>query len=627
MKSVNFLIIEDNDSDYELLVRTIKKHDINASFLRVQNAQEMKDAIDNNKFDVVVSDYILPRFTGLEALRIFKTYSLEIPFITLTGTGAEDIAVEMMKEGADDYVIKGHYERLFHSVINLLNKYDTQRQKNDLDKAIKESEKAYRLLAEHSSDLISRHTLNGEFIYASPAINIITGYTADEVKSKFLRDFLHPDDVMNLRQHVNSIILYNNSNIFEYRFKRKDGEYIWIETSGKVIYDEHNNPSEIVSVTRDATERILKDQRLKESEEQYRLIAENATDMITRHDLLGFYNYISTSSYTLLGYSPEDMLGRNAYDFLHPDDIEKVKQGMNDFLKIGLGIHTTSYRYKKKDNSYVWIESTNKLTFKETTGEIEGVISISRDITERKLFESKLETKIKELDTFIYRSSHDLKGPLASLQGLINIAKTEIIDIKANEYLSLIERSVNHLDSILMDLLNITRITQGSLKLTQLNLSKLINDTINSFENLNEYKKIEWLLNIDESIDLVTDKSLINNILHNVIINAIKYSDRNKTNPFVKIASKVINDKVELIIEDNGEGIAEELQKNIFDMFFRGNTKSSGTGLGLYIVKNAVEKLGGEIELISKEGKGSKFTIILPLDLELMQLNEYKLVN
>ena len=624
MISVKFLIIEDNDADFELLVRSIQKHDIKAEFVRVQDSQEMRKALIEQKFDVVVSDYILPRFTGLEALRLFKSFRLNIPFITLTGTGAEDIAVDMMKEGADDYVIKGHIERLYHSVVNLLHKYETFRQKIKLDKAVKESEKAYRLLAEHSSDLISRHSLTGEFIYASPAIYTITGYTADEVKGKLLREYLHKDDITKVRTHINSIILENNSNIFEYRFKRKDGEYIWIETSGKIIYDEYNNPVEIVSVTRDATNRILKDQQLKESEEQYRLIAENATDMITRHDILGFYNYVSTSSYTLLGYAPDDLLNKNAYDYLHPDDLEKVKSGMYDFMKVGLGIHTTSYRYKKKDGNYVWIESTNKLTFKENSGEIEGVISISRDITERKLFESKLEEKIKELDTFIYRSSHDLKGPLASLQGLINVAKSEIQDIKSKEYLSLIERSVNHLDTILMDLLNITRITQGSLKYSNLNLCSLIKDTIHSFENLAEYKNIEWLLDIDESIQLNTDKSLINNVLHNVIINAIKYHDRKKQNSFVKIITKSNKYSVEIIIEDNGEGIPEELQKNIFDMFFRGNTKSSGTGLGLYIVKNAVEKLGGKIELISKENKGSKFTITLPLNLDLVQTDELK---
>lgn len=616
MISIKILVIEDNDNDYELMMRSLLKHDLKADFVRAQDASSMREALNNHVFDVVVSDFMLPRFTGLDALRLFKSYRLQIPFITLTGTGAEEIAVEMMKEGSDDYVLKNHTERLYHSILNLLKKYDIARQKQKLDLAVKESEKAYRLLAEHSSDLISRHSLTGEFIYASPAIITITGYSPEEVKGKLLRDFLHPDDIQKIRQQVNSIILENNTNIFEYRFKKKSDEYIWIETSGKIILDDYNNPIEIVSVTRDATNRIMNDLKLKESEERYRLIAENATDMITRHDLLGFYNYVSTSSYTLLGYSPDDLVGKNAYDFLHPDDASNVKDGMNDFLKVGLGIHTTSYRYKKKDGSYIWIESTNKLTFKDGSDEIEGVISISRDISERKLFETKLEEKIKELDTFIYRSSHDLKGPLASLQGLVNVAKTEVHDIVANQYISLIERSINHLDNILMDLLNITRITQGSLKYSQIQIDKLITDTINSFENLPESKRIEWLIDMQDEVFINSDISLVKNIFHNVIINAIKYQDKEKEKPFVKIVLKKLNDFIEVTIEDNGEGIADELQKNIFDMFFRGNTKSSGTGLGLYIVKNAVHKIGGKIEMTSKVNKGTKFVILLPENLE-----------
>ncbi len=615
MSKIKVIVVEDNDADFELMLRSLKKHDLFADFVRVQNASEMRKALTDHQFDVVISDFMLPQFTGLDALRLFKTFRLQIPFITLTGTGAEEIAVEMMKEGSDDYVLKAHTERLYHSIMNLMKKYEIARQKAKLDIAVKESEKAYRLLAEHSSDLISRHSLTGEFIYASPAIFTITGYTADEVKGKLLRDYLHPDDVIKVRQQVNAIILENNSNIFEYRFRKKTGEYIWIETSGKIIYDEYNNPSEIVSVTRDATQRILKDNQLKESEERYRLIAENATDMITRHDLMGYYNYVSTASYTLLGYPPEDLIEKNAYEFLHPEDVELVRKGMNDFLKVGLGIHTTSYRYKKKDGTYIWVESTNKLTFKDGSDEIEGVISISRDISERKIFESKLEEKIKELDTFIYRSSHDLKGPLASLQGLVNVAKSEVQDIVAQQYLQLIERSVNHLDTILMDLLNITRIAQGSLKNIEINVHDVIIDTIRSFENLPEYKRIEWLLDIEDDIHISSDKSLVNNIFHNVIINAIKYQDREKEKPFVKIIAKKYKDHIEVIVEDNGEGIEDELQKNIFDMFFRGNTKSSGTGLGLYIVKNAVIKIGGKIEMISKLKKGTKFVIELPLQL------------
>lgn len=613
-ESYSILIIEDNHTDYELLIRALNKHQLVATYFRVQNESEMRAVLDKEKIDVIISDYMLPNFTGLDALRIFKEYNLIIPFITLTGTGAELIAVQMMKEGSDDYVIKEHLDRIYHSIIIQVDKYKILRKKNALDIAVLESEKAYRLLAENTNDVISLHNLSGDFLYASPAIFELSGFQPTEVLGKKLVNFFHVDDVVKMKTQLESILINEKKLRFEYRFLKKDGTYIWIESVGKLIYDSvTNEPIEIIAVTRDATERILKDQQLKTSEEQYRLIAENATDMITRHDLEGIYNYVSNSSYTLIGYSPDDMIGKSAFDFLHPEDATKINEGLEEFIAKGLGIYTASYRYKRKDGSYIWIESTNKLTYIDGTDKILGVISISRDISERKAFEARLEEKIKELDTFIYRSSHDLKGPLASLQGLLNVAKSEIVDANALQYLGLIEKSVMNLDSILMDLLNITKITQGSLTIVDINIKEVILNIISSFENLPESEKIKWDLQFDEHETLHLDKSLVNNIFQNLIINAIKYHDRAKENPKVKISTELVNEEMIIKVEDNGEGIPEDLQHNIFDMFFRGNSKSTGSGLGLYIVKNAVEKSGGRLELCSKEKVGSTFTIYLPV--------------
>ena len=623
----NILIIEDNQSDYELLLRSLKKNQLEANYFRVQNEQEMRNVLNNEHIDVVISDYILPGFTGIEALKIFKEYQLMIPFITLTGTGTEVIAVEMMKEGSDDYVLKEHIERVYHSIIIQTEKYRTFREKKELDLAILESEKAYRLLAENTSDVISLHNLSGDFKYVSPAIYELSGYKPSEVIGKKLNFFFHEEDVAKMRHQLESLNDKEDKLRFEYKFQKKDGSHIWIETTGKIVYDTNTfQAKEIVAVSRDATERVLKDKKLKESEEQYRLIAENATDMITRHDLHSVYNYVSNSSYTLIGYSPDDLIGKRAYEFLHPEDISRIKSGLNDFINKGLGIYTASYRYKKKDGSYIWIESTNKLTFVEGTDIIEGVISISRDITERKAFEARLEEKIKDLDTFIYRSSHDLKGPLASLQGLLNVAKSEINDDVAIQYLTLIEKSVMNLDTILMDLLNITKITQGSLSIVELNIKEIILKIISSFENLPEYSTIKWELDFDKNVILYLDKSLVKNIFQNLIINAIKYQDKEKDHTVIKISTRNYNNEMIIKIEDNGEGISESLQKSVFEMFFRGNTKSTGTGLGLYIVKNAVEKSGGKIELVSKEKEGSIFTIYLPIK-SILDLNDFSSIK
>jgi PAS domain S-box-containing protein len=473
----------------------------------------------------------------------------------------------------------------------------------------------YFSFTDYTTDLISIHELSGDILYASPAIVELTGYSPEEVIGRKLSEFFHIEDAAQLRSQLDSILDNKNKLRFEYRLLKKDGSYIWIETSGRLLFDEiTKQPKEIISVTRDATDRMLNTQRIKTSEEQYRLIAENATDMITRHDLDGVYNYVSNSSYTMLGYNTTEMIGKSAYQFLHPDDAIAIKNGLHDFVDKGLGIYTASYRYQKKNGDYIWIESTNKLTYVENTNQIQGIISISRDISDRKAFEIKLEDKIKELDTFIYRSSHDLKGPLSSLQGLLNIAKTEIVDESAVQYFSLIEKSVHNLDSILMDLLNITKITQGFINLVDININEVILNIISSFENLPEYAYVHWELNLDKDIKLRLDKSLVNNIFQNLIINAIKYQDSSKPKCTIKISTFKKNNELMVQIEDNGEGIPENLQRNVFDMFFRGNTKSSGTGLGLYIVKNAVEKSGGRIILESEENRGTIFTVYLPLN-------------
>ena len=479
MQHYRVVLLEDDLFSDDIIVKSFLKSEIDIHYSRVSNFNELQDLLFSNKVDAVLSSFNFPNIDKNHALNIVKQYSKSVLFIILSDTGAEDLTIQLMKSGAQDYALKNHLERLVPSI-----------------------------------------------------------------------DF-----------HLKKLA-----------------------------------------------------ERFEIDENSYRILAENAIDMITRHDENGIYNYVSNSSYNLLGYNPIDLLGKSAYDFLHPEDAEQIKQGLMEFISNGLGIYTASYRYRKKDGSYIWIESTNKLAFIDHTNQFLGIISISRDISERKAFQSRLEEKIKELDTFIYRSSHDLKGPLASLQGLLNVAKTEIIDEKAIKYFKLIEKSVLNLDTILMDLLNITKITQGTLENVDVNVKEVITNIISSFENLPEYSAINWDLHFDELEVIKIDKSLLNNIFQNLIINAIKYQDKKKESEYIKITTKVKSNQMIITVEDNGEGISDRLQAHVFDMFFRGNTKSSGSGLGLYIVKNAVEKTGGRIELKSNEGIGTIFTIYLPIN-------------
>jgi PAS domain S-box-containing protein len=233
------------------------------------------------------------------------------------------------------------------------------------------------------------------------------------------------------------------------------------------------------------------------------------------------------------------------------------------------------------------------------------------DITERKRNIDKLKATHNELETFMYKSSHNLKGPSASILGLIDLAKREIDDSASLKYLEMIEISSKRLDSTLIDLLNITRIKQGGVVISKVEPKKIFQEVIEDMQFYPGYEKIK-IKTFIENVDVInSDRNILKSILHNLLENAIKYRDPYKDS-FVNISITDIGEDLRIEVTDNGIGIAAQYKDKIFNMFFRAHNISHGTGLGLYIVHNSVEKLNGKINMDSIEGKGTTFIISLP---------------
>ncbi len=496
----------------------------------------------------------------------------------------------------------------------LLCNFQDITEKAKAKKDLEISENQYRLLAENATDMISRLDDKAKFTYMSPASESILGYLPEEMIGKFAFEFIHEDDLHFINYAYEQLISNQESIIIIYRKRRKDGLYIWIESKASAVKDVQTGAvHEIIAVSRDITKRKKIEDALIESEYYYRLLAENSSDMISRHCPDGIYHYISPASFQLFGYHPDELIGRNAFNFIHEEEVEELKKTMKLVIEEELP-KTLVYRYKNKDGKYVWIESTNKVLHDKNSCEVSEIVSVSRNITQRKQVEDKLKEKIKDLDTFIYRSSHDLKGPISSMKGLINMAKMEIDNVEANEFFEMMEKSVSHLDSILMDLLSITKIAQGQKNLTVINFDEVINEILLSLQNLPNFSKIKFSKKIIQQHDFLSDRALINNILQNLILNSIVYrsSEQNLGNTKIEITEN--ETFLEIIIEDDAEGIPVHMQDKVYEMFYRGNLKSSGTGLGLYIVKTAIEKLEGSIVLQSTVNVGTKFIIHLPLN-------------
>ena len=241
----------------------------------------------------------------------------------------------------------------------------------------------------------------------------------------------------------------------------------------------------------------------------------------------------------------------------------------------------------------------------------------ARLVSDMRLSEHKLNKQNKELnlvnselDRFVYSVSHDLSAPLKSILGLVNISRLTNAEIEHRKHFDLIEKSVGKLETFVQEVLDYSRNKRMDVYNEAIGLKELCQEVFEDLQFMDGVQELEIDLTRIETTTLVSDRVRLKIILRNIISNAIKFRKRNQK-ALIKVSAKPAQDRFELIVEDNGEGIRPEVQSRIFEMFFRGNEKSNGSGLGLYIARAAARRIGCEISMKSEFGKGSEFIIIL----------------
>jgi hypothetical protein len=226
---------------------------------------------------------------------------------------------------------------------------------------------------------------------------------------------------------------------------------------------------------------------------------------------------------------------------------------------------------------------------------------------------SIIHSKNTEMDSFFYRVSHDLKGPIASLLGLSELAKKDIKDKDALQYLGMFENQIKRLNMIVMELINITELNYREKQLSKINFYEIIDNCITAYTYLPHFEKIRFKIDVSSDLNFSSEWYIVNTILQNLIENSIKYIDIEKDKQLIDIKVERVRNNINIKLSDNGLGIPIEHQDKIFEMFFRASNNAEGTGLGLFILKRAVERLKGEVALESENGKGTTFTISLPI--------------
>jgi PAS domain S-box-containing protein len=380
----------------------------------------------------------------------------------------------------------------------------------------------------------------------------------------------------------------------------------------------------------------LSRQDVEESEQKYRLLVENQSDMVIRTDAEGSFLFVSPSYCRTFGKTEEELLGRSFIPMVHPDDLATTLERMQILKEPPYTCYVE--QRSKTIRGWRWLAWADKAIL-DASGNIEAIVAVGRDITDRKNAEDEkelllrvLEVKNKELESIVYAASHDLRSPLVNIRGFggelklacksleETVASEGNADLKAKlapmqsdiaESLYFIDASAAKMQALIDGLLEISRIGTTSMMVQPLEMNRILKHIVSSMNY--QIQQAGAAVTVEPLPSCRADARMINQVFSNLLDNALKYRDPERP---AEIAISGTQDGEVCVyrVKDNGIGIAPEHQKKIFEVFYRLNPGSngSGEGLGLSIVMRILDRLGGTIQLESQAGKGSTFIVTVP---------------
>ncbi|MCU0554794.1 MAG: PAS domain S-box protein [Syntrophales bacterium] len=496
------------------------------------------------------------------------------------------------------------------------------------EEALRKSEQKFRLIVENIRDIYFRCDLEGNLVMVSRSALIKLGYESfDEIIDRpVLSLYLDPSQ---REQYLHTLRAQGYVDDFWIRIRKKDGTPVDGSVSSSFCYDEHGNPVGMEGIIRDITERMRMEEKLRRSEERYRLMADNIRDLIWTMDLRMNLDYVSPSMRTMYGYTPEEAKGFRFEKLLTPDAVQKVlalyrviKGLMAQGTLSGKGFsETLVLEHVRKDGSTFWGETQVSITV-DDDGQIVGLQAVTRDITERKRAEILVKDKEaaeianRAKSEFLARMSHEIRTPLNGIIGMTELCLGQDPDENIKGLLQTLYGEARSLSGLIDDILDLAKIEAGKMVLgtCPFDLADLIRTVEEGFAPRARQKGLhfETYLAPDIPVNLVGDPVRLRQVLVNLIGNALKFTPAGG----VSVSGELVRDAggavtVMVSVSDTGIGIPPDRQQRIFEAFEQADGSTTrqygGTGLGIAIAKEIVRMMGGEIGVVSEPGEGSTF--------------------
>ncbi len=339
-------------------------------------------------------------------------------------------------------------------------------------------------------------------------------------------------------------------------------------------------------------------------------LLKSIVDMLIIFDNDFNIQFVNAKTCQLLHHNQFDLIGQ-PINILFPKSQQRFLNRLLEDILFEEHLYNRETQFKLKERKSLPVSIS--LSVLKNNQNSTGYLLIAKDIKQLLLATDALKQKNKELKTFVYRVSHDLKGPLASISGLLGLVEQEKESVEIyRHYFNLIKNSTEKLERTLSGLLEIGVASNNNPTYSNFNVRECIEDVVRSFEGYPGRGQVILLISANRDIELNTEEKTFRSILQNLVENSIKYRKNNTDDAVTKISARKYKNGVKIKVKDNGQGMDKQVQNRAFDMFYRGNQGSQGSGLGLFIVKSNIERLGGEIKIKSRPDHGTEMWVYLP---------------
>ena len=614
---LRILIVDDSADDAGLILRELRR-EFEPIYERVETSEAMLAALTKGSIDIIISDFVMPQFSGLAALNLMQQSSLDFPFIMVSGQMGEDAAVESMRAGAHDYLIKNNLARLIPAIKRELKEAAVRYGREKAEETLRATEDRYQCLVEQS--LVGIYLLQDNiFSYVNPKFAKIFGYQQNELmETKTLLDLvIEHDQPKVVKNFINPLSESAQSLHYFFQGRRKNSDLIEVEAHGtKTVL---NGKPAIIGTLLDITER-------KRSEEELRKLwqaMEQCPVSIIITDIKGIIEYVNPKFTSVSGFQQKEVLGKNPRILQSGTIKPEVYKELWETIIAGGEWHG-EFLNKKKSGELFW-ESSSISVIKNTDGMITHYVGIKEDITDRKKAVEQLR-QVQKMDAI-----GQLAGGIAhDFNNLLTII---------NGYSTMMLRSLDTESPLHREAEQILRAGERAADLTRQLLSfshrQILEPKVMNVDT--KIKAVETMLCrlIGEHLQLVTDLHCDNGLIkidlgqiEQIIINlVVNARDASETGSKIILETAICNfdeaftithpgsnpgNYIMISVADNGTGMTEDVKRRIFEPFFTTKEMGRGTGLGLATVYGIVKQNCGYIEVISQPEQGATFRVFLP---------------